>query len=551
MKHPDSLLDEAISKPDSSERTEIAVEEVGEDEEGEIDLAIATFNGPHLHKVLSSRVFTELLDSEIALQVAQHATGDFPKSFTPFEAQDLDRSKEPSKLSAEDVTIKIITRGRPLISSSTCRSLIAERQNGYTKDPKLSDWYDLLNGPVTLQSFTVMERLPVELRQAVLEHLATTELKAIRLTSKAWATLGEEYLISPYFTALPHRNEIERLLSISAHPKYSYRILSITINLGEVNEYHARHNTYFLNYMRDSESRLQAQEEAWSTYNKLKLLKEEYLPQNCDQYLLTQAFRRLPNLRHITVSLTNCPFEESTCPELLSQIWGIPSTRLLPRVATTERFTSILTALSSSPIASLKTLSHDRLPFEFFAQKPLLISLLSTTFNALTSLSLTLDYSDMPNNLHSLQAFQNLSHCLRCATELKTLNLSFQGRKKITISPLLSSFSNHAFSFRYLESLKLEGVMSSGTELGNFIISQKALKRLQIGGEGLRARHQPPNGGVHLQGGSFKELFTRLKSEMRLERLDVMGDLVGLESGERWVLDNLVEEMNLREFVTD
>jgi hypothetical protein len=67
----------------------------------------------------------------------------------------------------------------------------------------------------------------------------------------------------------------------------------------------------------------------------------------------------------------------------------------------------------------------------------------------------------------------------------------------------------------------------------------------------LRARHQPPNGGVHLQEGSFKELFTRLKSEMRLERLDVMGDLVGLESGERWVLDNLVEEMNLREFVTD
>jgi hypothetical protein len=78
VKHPDSLLDEAISKPDSSERTEIAVEEVGEDEEGEIDLAIATFNGPHLHKVLSSRVFTELLDSEIALQVAQNALEIFP-----------------------------------------------------------------------------------------------------------------------------------------------------------------------------------------------------------------------------------------------------------------------------------------------------------------------------------------------------------------------------------------------------------------------------------------------------------------------------------------
>jgi len=113
----------------------------------------------------------------------------------------------------------------------------------------------------------IMEKFPVELRQVILQVMDLPTLKAMRLTSKAWAGIGEEYLVSPKFTSLPHRDDMNRLLAMSSHPKYSYRIESLFFLLGEVNEYHARHNTYFLQYMRDSEEWSHTSEEAWARYN--------------------------------------------------------------------------------------------------------------------------------------------------------------------------------------------------------------------------------------------------------------------------------------------
>ena len=69
-----------------------------------------------------------------------------------------------------------------------------------------------------------MEVLPVELRQTILQILDLESLKSIRLASKAWAFLAEEYLISPSFTTLPHRDDMSRLLAISQHPNFCFRI---------------------------------------------------------------------------------------------------------------------------------------------------------------------------------------------------------------------------------------------------------------------------------------------------------------------------------------
>jgi len=99
-----------------------------------------------------------------------------------------------------------------------------------------------------LRIFRAMERLPVELRRAVIQHLDIPTIKSLRLTSKAWGALGEEYLVSPLFTALAHRPDIGRLIALSEHPKFSFRIQKLRFNHGEINEYHARHNTYFLQY---------------------------------------------------------------------------------------------------------------------------------------------------------------------------------------------------------------------------------------------------------------------------------------------------------------
>ncbi|CZR62442.1 uncharacterized protein PAC_12339 [Phialocephala subalpina] len=397
-----------------------------------------------------------------------------------------------------------------------------------------------------------MEELPTEIRRAILVFVDIRSLKNLRLTSTLWAELGEEYLISSTFNSLSHRNDISRLTALAKHPKFRLKIDSIQFQHGEVNEYHARHNTYFLNYMQDADIRMEMQTSVWFTYANLRAQKERYLPGSCDKDALNEAFGKLPNLKSIEVSLMTCPFQEDDHPEMLKEIWGIPSTRLMPRVATTERFTSLISAVGANiETIGIESLSHDRLPFEFFAQRPTLVSHMSGAFKSLTNLSLAIDYSDMPNNLHNSQAFQNLSICIRSATQLRTLSLQFLGRRKIDISDLLFSFRARSHIFKRLESLALRGIMSTETDLGDFLIKQQSLKSLQFGGLGLKTRHQPPNGGVHLSEGSFKNLFEKIKNNLELESFKLQGDLIGVESGERWILDRAEDEKDLWEFVTD
>lgn len=112
-------------------------------------------------------------------------------------------------------------------------------------------------------------------------------------------------------------------------------------------------------------------------------------------------------------------------------------------------------------------------------------------------------------------------------------------------------FEEQEFSFKKLEDLVVEGVTSTERELGKFLVGQKALRRIRLGGEGLRSPHQPANGGVYLREGGFGELFERVEGEMKLERFEVMGDLVGLESGEKWILDTVENVKNLKEYVID
>jgi hypothetical protein len=398
-----------------------------------------------------------------------------------------------------------------------------------------------------------MEQLPIEICRGIIEHLGFESIKSIRQTSKFWGLLGEEYLISPTFTSFPHRPDIIRLSSISKHPKFRFRVQSLKLNHGEINEYHARHNIYFLQFMREPEERVTTQVSTWGVYAQLKANKENHLQASCKEDTLTGIFHELPNLQEINVSLMTCPFEtNSGVPDLLHEIWRIPSTRLLPRVETTERFTSIMLGLSNNlTTLALKTLSHDRLPFEFFAQKPRLIETFSQVFCTLTTLNLAIDYSDMPNNLHYAKGFQNLSHFLRSTSSLQTLSLEFYGRKKLDIAALLSSFREHNYAFPALTNLTLKTIATTEEDLGHFLARQTALQRLKLGGKGLRAPHQPANGGVRLNQGSFGGLFERLRKEIKGVEVLVQGDLVGLESGERWVLDDVEAVENLKEYVID
>ncbi|TVY36311.1 hypothetical protein LOCC1_G007394 [Lachnellula occidentalis] len=384
-----------------------------------------------------------------------------------------------------------------------------------------------------------MNELPTELRRAVFEQCARETVRSLRQANKTWAKIGEEYLLPSTFTTYPYRNDTDRLDSISQHEGLAKQIQRLCLNHGEINEWHARHNTYFLNYMRNSEEVSEEMATAWHHYNSLKRLMELYHQNSCTIERLEPIFARLHHLQSVEISLMNCIFYKEDHPLVLKQIWSIPSTRRVPREATVDRFTNILSALQTNAVTHL---SHDRIPFEFFAQGDDVLEKVIPVFQRLTSLRLSMDLIDRPvdTNLHHSRSFKNLSRFLRSTTVLRALELDFHSRRKVDLEPLFSSLRRHDFVFEHLEELTLKEFTSTEFDIGEFLTKQKSMKRLHLGGAGDKPKHHPPCGGVWLEEGSFKGLFERIDREMELESFLMQGDLLGLGSNESWELEEPV-----------
>jgi hypothetical protein len=393
--------------------------------------------------------------------------------------------------------------------------------------------------------------LPIEILRQIVAHLELEALKSIRQVSRVWGLVGEEYLMLPTLISLPHRPDTLRLEQISQHSTFRHQIRALKFNHAAINEYHARHNIYFLQFTMDPEARGPSQESTWAAYLCLKALREQHFPESCEPKRLMKVFSGLCNLKTVHVESMEFPFPGEEELDLLEQVWKIPSTRHLDRPATTDRFSDILSALAVHlGDVKLEHLSHDRLPFQFFTQRQDTLDLFFPVVNNLTSLSLGIDFHES-DGIHYTKGIQNISNLLGSATLLERLSLVFYGRRKFDISAMFRHILDAEFEFEKLTHLTIQSIITTESELGDFITALPSLKSIKLGGPGLRAPHQPANGGIHLNQGSFDSLFLRLNSEMKLDSLLVQGDLVGIESGERWVLDDIEEQSNLKEYVID
>ncbi|KAI9746210.1 MAG: hypothetical protein M1818_000891 [Claussenomyces sp. TS43310] len=328
-----------------------------------------------------------------------------------------------------------------------------------------------------------MEALPVELCQEILRLLPLRELKSTRLVSRSLAALGSEYLIQSEFLVLPHRDDCMRLLAISRHATLASHVERVTFDMGEVDEYHARHNVYFvLLYMRDPEDRIEGSSAAQELYRHCSHLKHTFAPNYCAQALLSEAFGNLHRLSAIDINLSRCPFND----EVWQRIWKIPTTRSFPRVETMERFKRILSAAAAAAASSpssqrIHSLSHDRLPLEFWAQDPPQdLDPICQVFGGLQTLSLGSDSKSLAQREASLAG---LGRCLRQTPYLRTLILSFTNLR--TTSESLLSFSawrGDDSVWKHLHTLVLQGVGIDVDEFATFLARHSAsLRRLQLG----------------------------------------------------------------------
>lgn len=318
-----------------------------------------------------------------------------------------------------------------------------------------------------------MEDLPIELRRAILDVCPIDSIKSIRQTCVSWASIGEEYLLSPNFTSLPHRDDLTRLYNISQHTTLSEYVRSLKLNMGEMNDYQARHNVYFIHYTRDPELRQSLLDVGWKEYAWLQKDKAS-LAENCQ---LLQALQRslghLPNLQGTDIRLTECPYDN----EMLQRLWKISTTKQGPRRLDMGNFYRILKAAQE---IDMKSLSHDRLPIDFFRYSNGTLEETGSALRNLMSLRLTINTRLIAKEDISA-LMPKLAIWVQSAPFLHTLELLFES-ELAQEAGLVRHFED--FTWPGLHTLSLPDSQAPFDEILPFVLRHaRTLRRFDLGTE--------------------------------------------------------------------
>lgn len=374
-----------------------------------------------------------------------------------------------------------------------------------------------------------MEALPVELVRLVYEYCDLESVKALRLQSRIFAAIGLDYLIGESVHVVGWR--ADRLHAISTHDQLSGRIRNLCLNFAEVDEYSARHASFFQHYLEDPEERNERLAAAWAKYYDANKLRKASPAFDSQPDLVLQSFQNLPKLDDLEVTFTKCPYRIDVLEDAFK---GLPSSRKMDRDQAAKNLALIASAIRQSNLSSL---TIDRFPLEVLRlpdQRRHWSDCVSTSFSRLSTLNLTIDPSTLRLPAQRFKAIKGLGSILRCATNVTSLSLTFhtyampKHKFLVWFDTLLDGFT-----FKKLTDLKLEGISCDEDDLRVFLLRHApTLERLRLGGRGLAKAFEGGLGGIHLCRGTFRGLFASLRNRLpKLERIHLEGDFecVGVE----------------------
>ncbi|AEO70887.1 uncharacterized protein THITE_2122730 [Thermothielavioides terrestris NRRL 8126] len=369
-----------------------------------------------------------------------------------------------------------------------------------------------------------MDFLPVELVRLVFLYCDAPSVRALRLASARYADVGYEFLLEPHFTAVEWRDDITRLYNIAGHDRLRGSIRSLTFNFSKVDEYNARHTTFFQHWLQEPEERCALLQDAWTKYYELEEGARKLPPLHTRSAAVEEAFKRLPNLKDLEITLTKCPYDI----EVLNEVFQVRSCRKRDRSQACKNLNAIVSAVRHVRLSSL---SIDQLPLEIFRLPDDRRHWFdcARSFASLSRLNLVLDPPSSLLPSARFRAINGLGHVLHYCVNLTHLSLAFHTYhaplEKFHLS-FQALFCGSDFAFPRLTDLKLEGVSCAEDDLRGFLLRHAAtLERLRLGGRGLARPHEWSIGGVHLHEGSFRSLFASLQGRLpRLRRFHMEGD---------------------------
>ncbi|KAK4159754.1 hypothetical protein QBC43DRAFT_122391 [Cladorrhinum sp. PSN259] len=377
-----------------------------------------------------------------------------------------------------------------------------------------------------------MDSLPVELVRLIFQYCDLPSVKALRISSARLADIGYDYLLPEHFTAVEYKDDIKRLQLIASHERLRDKIRSITFNLAKIDEYNARHTTFFQHWLQEPEERNQLLQEAWIKYYELEEQSKKLRPLSTRSKVVEDAFKKLggssDKLKSLEVTFTKCPYDI----EVLQQVFEVRNCRKRDRSQACKNMNAIVSAVRH---VRLDSLSIDQLPLELFrlADDRRHWFDCATSFASLSRLDLVLDPPDNLFPQSKFRAVNGLGHVLQFSTELKYLRLAFHTYhapgEKFELS--FKALFRGNFTYEKLTDLKLEGISCSEDDLKCFLLRHAAtLERLRLGGRGLAKPYEASIGGVHLHEGSWRSLFAGLQGKLpSLKRFHIEGDV---ESGD-------------------
>lgn len=206
--------------------------------------------------------------------------------------------------------------------------------------------------------------LPLELVELVFQQLSSSvDMKNLRVTCRTFAAVGIPLLFSHY-TYYPWR-DIGDLLCISASPSLGQAVRSVTFNFSDLDEYEARHASFYDNYLLDPEERAQLLQDAWREFYSLRVRRSR-VPKLRDNNgeTLSSALAALPALKTLRLVWGECPYKDDV---LRRTFESRPGARDLDAGRTMENLDIVFRALAERSRGGgrgreLRKLAIDRFP---------------------------------------------------------------------------------------------------------------------------------------------------------------------------------------------
>lgn len=375
-----------------------------------------------------------------------------------------------------------------------------------------------------------MEHFPVEIRRIILENLQLRDVATLRLVSKVWGTVGYEYLLPTCFPVYRHPRHMHRLCTASKDARLAHRIKSLEFFLAELDADMGASKpitcSTILRFILPFGILVADFDRCLADLRRGVVSWRDA----CTSHSFRQAFSSLPSLKHISIRIAKRPHAWGKSSDVRLPPWMERQSRRETRPHAASNFVDLLAAIADCPSLELESFSHDWVPLKVFSRPSPATASLFSNFARLTTRALTIEdvtVSDS-SNAHARasarsHALTQLAQGISKARNLRTLELAFEGIYYSSINALMAAFRDLDARFCDLESLTLQNVVIRESDLVSFVINQRQLKSLVLGGGRNLDSGGLSAGGVVLREGTFEGLVARVRSESTVERVQVQG----------------------------